>query len=170
MRSLKAIGCTYDSLSNVAVNLRDAKNYVGVGNYFGTVGSFMVTDGNNATFELGDYYDTNNTFNTGLYLGNLQYGMSQQFTLSSTPTVLSIIGPLVGANSAVTLDYEIRDQANARFGTITYVTTSTQTVFDDNYTETVNTVGANLFANSDSLIASVSSGTAVFKFAFKTFL
>lgn len=170
VRSLKAIGCTYDSLSNVAVNLRDAKNYVGVGNYFGTVGSFMVTDGNNATFELGDHYDTNNILNTGLYLGNLQYGMSQQYTLSSTPTVLSIIGPLIGANSAVTLDYEIRNQANARFGTITYVTTSTQTVFDDNYTETVNTVGANLFANSDSLIASVSSGTAVFKFAFKTFL
>jgi hypothetical protein len=43
-------------------------------------------------------------------------------------------------------------------------------MFDDNYTETVNTVGANLFANSDSLIASVSSGTAVFKFGFKTFL
>jgi hypothetical protein len=168
--SIKTFGCTYDNLSNVAINLRDAKNYVGVGNYFGSVGSFMITDGNNATFELGDYYETNNILNTGLYLGNLQISQSQQYNLSSTPLVLSIIGPLVGANSAVLIDYEIRSQANARFGTMTYVTTNTQTVFDDNYTETLNSVNANLFANTDSLIASVSSGTATFKFNFKTFL
>jgi hypothetical protein len=37
-------------------------------------------------------------------------------------------------------------------------------VFDDEYVETSASVNANLFANSDSFIASVASGTAIIKF------
>ena len=79
-----------------------------------------------------------------------------------------VVTPL--ANSAATLNYEIRNDANARFGTFSFTKTNTAIVYDDNYVETAAGLSANMSANSDSILVSVSSGTATFKYNFQTFL
>jgi hypothetical protein len=43
-------------------------------------------------------------------------------------------------------------------------------VYDDSYVETAAGVSANMSANADSILVSVSSGTATFKFNFQTFV
>ena len=95
----------------------------------------------------------------------MQLASSQQYTISSTPLALEIL-----ANTAYTINYEIRNAANARFGTFNFTRTNTAIVYDDNYVETAAGLSANMSANSDSILVSVSSGTATFKYNFQTFL
>jgi len=171
--SVVGTGCTairvfnslFDNISGVSVNLGDTIGYTSIGNYYGTVGNDILSNGNNFNFSLGDSYETFNEVQSGLLLGNLLYSGSQQYTLTTTPLVLSF-----AANTGPTLYYEIRNAANARSGTFSLMTTGTESIYNDSYVETTNSVNANLFANATSLLASVSSGTAIFKFNFKQFI
>jgi hypothetical protein len=165
VNSVRILNSGFDDLANVVVNLNDSRNVSSIGNYFGSVGGFFIADGNNTNFSIGDYYASNNNLYTGIRLGNLQLAASQQFTITSSP--LAII-PL--ANSAAILNYEIRNAANARFGTFSYTKTNNNIVYDDNYVETATGVSANMSANSDSILVSVSSGTATLKFNFQIFV
>jgi hypothetical protein len=165
VNSVRILNSGFDDLANVVVNLNDSRNVSSIGNYFGSVGGYFIADGNNSNFSIGDYYSIANPLNTGIRLGNLQLATTQQFTITSSP--LAIV-PL--ANSAATLNYEIRNAASARFGTVNYTKTNTAIVYDDNYVETSTGVSANISANSDSILVSVSSGTATFKFNFQTFV
>jgi hypothetical protein len=163
--SMRILNSGFDDLSNVAVNLNNSRSVSSVGNYFGSVGGFFISDGNNANFSIGDHYSAANPLYTGVILGNLQLAPSQQFTISSTPLAIVPV-----SNTAVTINYEIRNAANARFGTFTFTKTGAAIVYDDNYVETAAGVSANMSANSDSILVSVSSGTATFKYNFQTFL
>lgn len=162
--AIRVFNSLFDNISGSAVDLGDTVGYTSIGNYYGTIGNDILTNGNNFNFSLGDSYETFNTLRSGLKLGNLFYSGSQQFTLTSTPLVLAF-----AANVGPTFQYEIRDAANARIGTFSVVTTGASSLYDDSYVETANSVNANLFANADSLLASVSSGTATFKFNFSQF-
>jgi hypothetical protein len=171
--SIVGTGCTairvfnslFDNISGVSVNLGDTIGYTSIGNYYGTIGDDILTNGNNFNFSLGDSFETANGLQSGLLLGNLLYTGSQQYTLTTTPLVLSFV-----ANTGPIFQYEIKTGANARSGTFSVRTTGTASVYDDSYIETANSVNANLFANANSLLASVSSGTATFKFNFKQFI
>ena len=163
--AVRVLNSGFDDLANVVVHLNDSRNVSSIGNYFGSVGGYFIADGNNTNFSIGDYYSITNALYTGIRLGNLQLAASQQFTITSSPLVVT---PL--ANSAATLNYEIRNDANARFGTFSFTKTNTAIVYDDNYVETAAGLSANMSANSDSILVSVSSGTATFKYNFQTFL
>ena len=163
--AIRVLNSSFDDLSNVAVNLGSTVGFTSIGNYYGSVGGAVLANGNNFNYSLGDTYLIDNPLRTGLVLGNLLHSGSQQYTLTTTPLVLDII-----SNTSVSVRYEIRNVANARFGTFSFVATGSSSLFDDSYVETASSVNANLFANADSLLASVSSGTAVFKFNFKQFL
>lgn len=162
--SVRVVQSGFDNLSNVAAHLGSSLNFSSIGNYIGSAGGYIVSNGNNNNFALGDYFQ-NDSIKSGLYVGNLQITPTQQYTLSSTPLVLAFAG-----NSAAALEYEIRKNANVRLGTFTITPTGTNTVYDDSYTETNVPVDANFTANTNSLIVSVNSGTAIFKFNFRRFI
>lgn len=163
--SVRILNSGFDDLANVVAHLNDSRNVSSIGNYFGSVGGFFIADGNNSNFSVGDYYSANNILYTGVRLGNLQLSASQQFTITTTP--LAII-PI--SNTTATLNYEIRNAANARTGTFVFTKTNTAITYDDNYVETALGVSANMSANSDSILVSVSSGSATFKYNFQTFV
>lgn len=164
VNTVRVLNSSFDNLSNVAINLNDSKNFGSIGNYFGNVGGFTVNNGNNANYSIGDYFYASNPLRTGLTLGNLQIGSTQQFTLTSSDLVLTPI-----SNTATVISYEIRNGANARFGTFSYTKTGSEILYDDSFVETTVGVSANMSANSDSILVSVNSGTATFKFSFLLF-
>jgi hypothetical protein len=163
--SFRVLNSGFDDLSNVAVHLNDSLNFSSIGNYFGTVGGFFVSNGNNYNVSLGDHYKNSNPLRTGITLGNIQIASSQQYTISSTPLALVPV-----SNTAAAITYEIRNGANARFGTFNYTKTNTTILYDDSYNETNVSVGANISANNDSILVSLSSDTATFKFNYQTFI
>jgi len=163
--SFRVLNSGFDDLSNVAVNLNDSFNFNSIGNHFGTVGGFFQSTGNNFNVSLGDHYKNSNALRTGLTLGNLQLSSSQHYTITSTPLVLVPV-----SNTAAAIYYEIRNAANARFGKFNYTKTNTAIVYDDDYNETSTGVGANISANNDSILVSLSSGTASFKFNYQSFI
>lgn len=163
--SIRVINSNFDNLSNVAINLNDSLNFSSIGNYYGSVGGFVVSNGNNFNLSVGDYYLNSNPLRTGITFGNLQISSSQQFNITTSPLVLT---PL--ANAASSIYYNIQQGANIRSGTFSCTRTAGEILYDDSYVETTTQVGANLSANTDSILVSVASGTAIFKFNFKTFI
>lgn len=161
--SVRVLNSGFDDLANVVVNLSDSRNFSSIGNYFGSVGGFFIADGNNTNFSIGDFYLNNNELLTGLRLGNLQLSTTQQFTITTSPLAIVPI-----SNTTALLNYEIRSTANARFGTFSFTKTNTEIVYDDNYVETAAGVSANMTANADSILVSVSSGTATLKYNFQS--
>ncbi len=161
---MRLLNSGFDNLSNIAVNLNNSRNFSSIGNYFGSVGGWFISDGNNANFSIGDYYEAQNELYTGIRFGNLLITPSQQYTITTTPLVIVPV-----SNTANYVRYEVRNGANARFGTFTFTKTGTSIVYDDNYVETAAGVNANISANNDSLLFSVDSGTAILKFNFQTF-
>ncbi len=165
MTSVRVLNSGFDDLANVAIDLNDSVNFNSIGNYFGSVGGFFYSTGNNYNVSLGDYYKNSNLIRTGLNLGNLQISSSQQYTISSTPLVLMPV-----SNTAAAMRYEVRSGANARIGTFNYTKTGSAIVYDDSFNETNISVNANISANNDSILVSLTSGTATFKFNYQTFI
>jgi hypothetical protein len=162
VNTIRVTNSEFENLSNVCVHLNNSLNFCSIGNYFGSVGGFFISNGANSNFSIGDYYENSNPIYTGIYFGNLQISTTQQYVLTTSPLVLSTL-----SNSAVALDYEIRSNANARFGTFTYTVNNSGINYNDAYIETNGSVNANVSANNNSILASVTSGTADFKFAFR---
>lgn len=155
----------FDQLSNTAVVLGQSSNFVSIGNYFGNITSnFDVTSTFPSLFQFGDF-NYNDPANNGIFLGNIQLTKTALFSLSSTPTVINIV-----SNSSAVIEYTISNSSARRFGSMQLANyNGTQTVFNDEYTETNVSVNANLFCNANSIIASVSSGTANFEFHIRRF-
>lgn len=162
--SVRVLNSGFDNLSNVAVNLNDSKNFSSIGNYYGTVGGFIVSNGNNFNLSVGDFYKNSNDRLGGITLGNLQISSSQEFTISSSALVLT---PLANASSMIS--YEFKVGSNIRVGTFSLTKTNAGIVYNDSYVETASPVNANLTANVDSILVSLTSGTGIFRFNFKTF-
>lgn len=162
--TVKVINSNFDNISNAAVNLGGSLHFASINNYYGSVGSTIAKDGNNFNLSLGDNISTSSNVN-GLILGNAQISLSSSIVLSTLPTLISLL-----PNAAAKTNYEIANTSAKRYGSITCVTNGSATEFNDQYIETATSVNANLFANVDTLIASVSSGTALLQLNFERFV
>jgi hypothetical protein len=165
VNTVRVLNSAFDHLSNAAVHLGTSNNFCSIGNYVGLNSGYLVGNGNNSNFALGDFVVNNNTLFSGAYFGNLQISASQQYTITSTPFAITTL-----SNTAILLDYEIRNGSNARFGTFSFANNGSEIIYDDNYIETGVGVNANMSANTDYILSSVASGTAILKFAFKRFV
>jgi hypothetical protein len=162
--SIRVMNSVFDNLANVGINTGSALSIVSIGNYYGNVSS-AATRYSSDYYSFGDYFYYDNVNLPGIYLGNLQISQTKLFNVTTTPSFLTLL-----SNSSVAIDYEISNSSARRFGRFRYISNGSSTVFDDDYTETAVTVNANIFANSDSLIYSVDSGTATLQFNFTRFL
>jgi hypothetical protein len=97
-------------------------------------------------------------------VGSLLLDVGQQYTLTTSPTAF-----FLSSNTSGTVYYEIKNLPKYRYGTLQFITTNSNVSFQDDYCETI-AVGANIFANSDSMIFSVDSGTATLKFSIQQFV
>jgi hypothetical protein len=68
------------------------------------------------------------------------------------------------------LSYQIRSDANLRSGTFTFTKNNSKITYSDAYVETDFSVNANLFANNQSIIVSMNSGTASLDFNNQVFI
>jgi hypothetical protein len=155
INSVRVFNSGFDNQSNVPAHLGSSIGFVGIGNYVDSNQQTLFFGNNlNISLSIG-----NDFLNSGLFLGNFQLTPTLQFTLSTTPLVLPLI-----SNSGIHTSYQITNGNNFRRGTFKVIENLDTTQFDDDYVETATGVNANLFANADSFIASVASGTAIFKF------
>jgi hypothetical protein len=161
---VRVINSSFDNITNYAVNLGSSKGYTSIGNYFGSdVNSLQTGAGSNENFSLSDY-SAGISINQIIF-GELQYGSTTTYLLTPIPTIIPTV-----TGTALFFDYQIKQGSNIRLGTFSFNATAGNLLYDDNYNETINSVNANLSANSDCIIASVQSGTATFKFNFKQFI
>lgn len=160
--SVRVNDSMFDQIANAAVNLGGSRHFISAGNYYGTVASIIQgTGASNDFYQIGDYDYTGNINNAGIRIGNLQLSPTYYFRISTTPTVIPLI-----ANIGTIAEYQISNSSARRFGSLKLVNYNTQTVLDDSYIETA-TIGANLYANATSLIATMDSGSADFEYHYR---
>jgi hypothetical protein len=160
--SVRVTNSAFSQIANAAVNLGGSRHFVSVGNYYGVVTSIIEgTGSSNDFYQVGDYNLSGGVDNAGIRIGNLQLSPTYYFRISTTPTVIPLI-----ANIGTIIEYRIASTAARRFGSMKLANYNIQSVFDDTYVETA-TIGANLYANGTSLIATMSSGSADFEYHYR---
>jgi len=166
-KAINVINSQFDDLSNVALVLNSVDSYSGINNYYGTIGTASTTSGATNFVTFGEVYSSGGADSgTGTYLGNLRLGVARSSEIS---TAASVISSFV-ANTAGEIKYEVSNSSARRFGTLQFSTDGTDMVFNDNYTETVTSVKANVYATGTSLTCSLDSGTGVFKYSINQFI
>ena len=155
----------YENLSNLALVMNAIDSISSINNYY--AGQAGVSSKNSATtfFGFGETFQTGSDPSTGMFLGNLLTGMARGVALSGTTYVAGLV-----PNTSGKVRYEISNSSAKRFGSFTFSTDGTYSNFTDSYTESNISLGANLFANSDSLICSLNSGTGTLKYSFTQFV
>jgi hypothetical protein len=164
-RSLSIMNSRYDGLSNTAVVMNSMDSISAINNFY--AGQTTVSSTNSATtfFSFGEIFQTGSDASTGMFLGNLLTGLARGVSISGTTYVAGLV-----PNTSGKVRYEISNSSAKRFGTFTFSTDGTYSNFNDSYTESNISLGANLFANSDSLICSLDSGTGTLKYSFTQFV
>lgn len=160
--SISVRNSQFVDMANVAMDLGQSRDFLSINNIFDTASSISKDYATNWV-SLADAFSGTAK---GLYLSNLQLGVGLSSTITSSPTVLLNIN----TNSAAELAYEISNGTEKRFGTFSFVADGTTTSFEDNYKETPISINANLFANSNAIICSTTSGSAVIKYSIKQFI
>lgn len=155
VNAVRVFNSGFNGQANVPAHLGSSVGFVGIGNYHDS-NALELFFGNNLNVSL---TVRNNFLDSGLFLGNFQLTPTVQFTLTTTPIVLSLI-----SNAAIFTNYQVSSGNNLRRGTFKVIENLAATQFDDEYVETATSVNANLFANADSFLASVTSGTAILNF------
>jgi hypothetical protein len=163
-RSIRVINSEFDSVSNTAVVMGGTNGYIGMNNYFGNVGSISSRASARNFIGLGEIYSGQGL--EGGYFGNLNISAAQGISVSTTETFVSFIL----SNSAGVIDYEISNSSAKRFGSLQYSTTNGSIIYQDDYTESVVGINANLFANANSVVCTLSSGTGTLKYSIKQFI
>ncbi len=163
--SVRVLNSNFSGMANSTAQLGSSSGFVSIGNYINGTGVGVVSNGNNYNFEFGNFYQNSTQVKSGLYLGNCVINPTQQVTLTTTPSVFQTL-----SNSAGVVDYEIKSNSNIRIGSITIASQGSSLLYSDSYIETPTGVGANISANNDSILVSVSSGTATYKFTYKQFI
>ena len=162
--SFRVMNTFYSNISNVAIDLGTSSSGSGINNtykYIGTVYKSIATTNYTA---LAENYDNN--LGAGIGLGNLAVGLAQATSVTTTPVVIASIL----ANTSGSFKYEISNSSARRFGTFEFVSNGSVTHYTDDYLETALSLIANLAANSNSLICTLDSGTATFKYNLTQFL
>lgn len=164
-KAISMLNSQFDDLSNSAVVLNSIDSYRSINNYFGITGELSKFAGAVNYTQFGDVFVTGDAANTGAYLGNLNLGIARSSEISTDAPVISSFV----ADTAGEIKYEVSNSSARRFGTLQFSTDGTDMVFNDNYTETVTSVRANVYANGTSLTCSLDSGTGVFKYSINQF-
>jgi hypothetical protein len=138
--------------------------FVSLGNEFGSVAPFSGLYGDN--YSVGDHASATAP---GIRMGSAVYGpgWNKSVVGNATTTVTSI-----PVGSSGTIDYQLTDTINYRFGTINYSIGSTgMTYFSDDYSESIpNFLTANVYVASTGNLSCFVSNTAVLKYNIKNFL
>jgi hypothetical protein len=165
-KAINIVNSQFDDLSNTAIVLNSVDSYSSINNYFGSVDTASKSTGATNFVAFGETYNTGSAPLTGAYLGNLNLGVARSSEISTdAPVIASFV-----ADTAGEIKYEVSNSSARRFGTMTFSTDGTDMVFNDNYSETVTSIKANIFANADSLTCSLDSGTGVFKYSINQFI
>ena len=155
----------FDYLSNVGYSTSDTVNAITtLNNYYGNVTAIrsIGANGNLASFG-GTTYASGAT---GVILGKQQTGVSVITTVNSGAA--TVLAPLaVGAGS---FDYQLDNGTSYRFGTFKYTNTGSVVTFEDDYTETGVSLGANLYANATGNLSCSVSSTATLKYNLKQYI
>lgn len=164
--AIRILNSAFESISNTAAHLGSTTGFTGIGNYYGTGVNPVVKQASNYVQSFGDYFADNNIIQAGLILGNLLHATTQQYTLTTSTTAIPVV-----ANIPFEITYTINKDSAYRFGTAVFtpIDPGSNMVYMDQYTETVASVGANISANNDSILFSLTSGTATLKYNFKFF-
>jgi hypothetical protein len=138
--------------------------FVSLGNEFGSVVPFSGLYGNN--YSVGDHATADAP---GIHMGGAVYGPGWNKFLSgnSNTTITSI-----PVGSSGTIDYQLTDTVNYRFGTINYSIGSTgMTYFSDDYSESIpNFLTANIYLASTGNLSCFVGNAAALKYNIKNFL
>jgi hypothetical protein len=164
-RSLNIMNSRYDNLSNTAVVMNSMDAISSINNYYANQTAISSKNSAISFVSLGEVFQTGSDAASGLFLGNLLTGMAKGISVGGTTYVAGLL-----AGTAGKLQYEISNSSAKRFGTFTFSTDGIYSNFTDSYTESNTSLGANLFANSDSLICSLDSGTGTLKYSITQFL
>lgn len=165
-KSISVTNSNFDNLSNVAIVMNDVDSFTSINNYFGTVGTRQTSAGATNFVSLGEVHTYGNATTTGVQLGNLRLGVARSSEVSTaSPVIANFV-----ADTAGEIKYEVSNSSARRFGTISFSTDGTDMVFNDNYSETVTSVKANVYANADSITCTLDSGTGTFKYAINQFI
>jgi hypothetical protein len=152
--AVRVLNSGFNDQANVTAHLGSSLGFVGIGNYSNSLNpsNRELFFGNNLNVSLSI---NDNFLNSGLFLGNFQMTPTVEFTLTTTPLVISLV-----SNAAIFTSYQVSSGTNYRRGVFKVVENLSSTQYDDEYIETAVSVNANLYANADSFIVSVTSGTA----------
>ena len=137
--------------------------FVSQGNEYNSVVPFSRLSGNN--YSIGDRAAAGTA---GIHLGSAIYSPGGNVSLSGN-AVTTVTSVAVGSSG--TVDYQLTDNTNYRFGTIKYaVNSSGLTYFNDDYTETSsNFLSANVFLTSTGNLTCSVNSTAVMHYNIKNF-
>ena len=165
--SIQLIGTQFHNISNVAIDYGDSDNISGLQNSFTNVRVISSVIKATNWFNIGDRYTNSGLAGSrdGLSLGNLFMAYGNAAPIS---TVTSVITRIV-ANTSGEIKYEMSNSSARRFGIFYWANDGITTVFSDNFTETTTSLGANIFANSNCLIGSMTTGAANFKYGITQF-
>jgi hypothetical protein len=157
----------FDVIGNSAIILGAVDGFTSSSNYYGSVGAnySRISGTNNNDIDIGSYYSTLNFSVSGINLSGLLISTGKTATLSATPTTV----PILTANSAAELNYDISNVSARRYGTLSFNTNGIQALFDDDYVETTTSIKANVFVTPAAVVFTIDSGTATIKFNYKTF-
>ena len=165
--SVQIIGSQFHNISNVAIVYNDSDNVSGLQNSFTNVRAISAQIKATNWFNLGDKYTNSGLAGSrdGLSLGNLfiSYGNA-----APIGTVTSVITRIV-ANTSGEIKYEMSNSSARRFGTLFWANDGTSTVINDRYSETNTSLGANIYANGNCLIGSMTANSADFKYGITQF-
>jgi hypothetical protein len=165
--AINIVQSTFDRFANVVLVLNDIDSISLFNNYYGPQsGAISSKDSAISFVSIGEVFGSGASLLDGLFLGNLIQSTARGVSVSTTPAVISALV----ANTAAALRYEISNSSARRFGIFTFTTDGVDNVFSDSYTETVIPIKANLFANGNSLICSIDSGTGTLKLNYTQFI
>jgi len=166
-KSLSIMNSTFDNLSNVALILNDMDSISALNNYYGTMQAISSKNSALSFTSFGEVFQTGDVIGGGgVFIGNLAIGMARGASVSTQSVVATIV-----PNTSGKFNYEISNSSAKRFGVFTFSTDGSNNIFTDNYTESVLSIKANLYANADSLICSCESGqTATLKYSLIQFV
>ena len=165
-KSISVINSTYDNIANTAVVMNAIDSISSINNYYGSVTDISSRQSASRFVSFGEVFSSGASNTDGLYLGNLLVGTARSSSLSTdSPVIAAFL-----ANTAGKLNYEISNSSAKRFGSLTFSTDGTNNYFTDTYSESTVSIKANLYANANSLVCSLDSGTGTFKYSITQFI